>query len=104
MLLVPRAHPKEFRDDVVAVARNGDASNSEVAKDFDISESCLRDWLSRAGVENGRRPRVIEKESAELRELRRRNRLLEEENEVLRRAASCLSQANMPGNDGPARP
>ena len=95
---MPRAHPKEFRDDVVAVARKGDASIAEVARDFGISESCLRNWLSRADVEDGRRPGVTEKESSELRELRRRNRLLEQENEVLRRAAAYLSQANLPGN------
>jgi len=94
---VPRAHPKEFRDDVVAVARKGDASIAEVAKDFGISESCLRNWLSKADVDDGRRPGLSSTDSAELRELRRRNRLLEQENEVLRRAAAYLSQANLPG-------
>jgi transposase len=97
MLTVPRAHPKEFRDDVVAVARKGDASIAEVAKDFGISESCLRNWLSKADVEDGHRPGLSSTESAELRELKRRNRLLEQENEVLRRAAAYLSQANLPG-------
>ena len=94
---MPRPHPKEFRDDVVAVARKGDASIPEVARDFGISESCLRNWLSKADVEDGRRPGITQAESAELRELRRRNRLLEQENEVLRRAAAYLSQANLPG-------
>jgi transposase len=97
MLIVPRPHPKEFRDDVVAVARRGDAPVAEVAKDFGISESCLRNWLHRAEVEDGHRPGVTVAESAELRELKRRNRLLEQENEVLRRAAAYLSQANLPG-------
>ena len=45
----------------------------------------------------GAKPGVTSSESAELRELRRRNRLLEQENEVLRRAAAYLSQANLPG-------
>ena len=97
MLIVPKPHPKEFRDDVVAVARKGEAPIAEIAKDFGISESCLRNWLSRADVEDGRRPGVTAAESAELRELKRRNRLLEQENEVLRRAAAYLSQANLPG-------
>ena len=97
MLTVPRPHPKEFRDDVVAVARKGGAPISEVAKDFGISESCLRNWLSKADVDDGRRPGQTGVESAELRELKRRNRLLEQENEVLRRAAAYLSQANLPG-------
>ena len=94
---MPKPYPQEFRDDVVAVARQGQAPLSEIAKDFGISESCLRSWLSKADVEDGRRPGVTKKESAELRELRRRNRLLEQENEVLRRAAAYLSQANLPG-------
>ena len=94
---MPRPHPKEFRDDVVAVARKGQAPLSEVARDFGISESCLRNWLSKADVEDGRRPGVTAADSAELRELKRRNRLLEQENEVLRRAAAYLSQANLPG-------
>ncbi len=94
---MPKPHPREFRDDVVAVARRGDAPVSQVAKDFGISESCLRNWLYRADVEDGRRPGTTTAESAELRELKRRNRLLEQENEVLRRAAAYLSQANLPG-------
>ncbi|SDV00811.1 Transposase and inactivated derivatives [Microlunatus sagamiharensis] len=92
---MPAPHPKEFRDDVVAVARRGEAPLSQVAKDFGISESCLRNWLRAADVEDGNRPGVTRQESDELRELKRRNRLLEQENEVLRRAAAYLSQANL---------
>ena len=92
-----RVHPKEFRADVVAVARRGDAPISQIAKDFGISDSCLRNWLHAADVEDGHRPGVTVNESAELRELRRRNRLLEQEVEVLRRAAAYLSQAYLPG-------
>ena len=94
---MPAPHPREFRDDVVAVARRGEAPLSQVAKDFGISESCLRNWLSKADVDDGRRPGLSSTDSAELRELKRRNRLLEQENEVLRRAAAYLSQANLPG-------
>jgi transposase len=97
MLTMPGAHPREFRDDVVAVARKGEAPIAEIAKDFGISESCLRNWLRVADVEDGHRPGVAAGESVELRELKRRNRLLEQENEVLRRAAAYLSQANLPG-------
>ena len=93
---MPKAHPKEFRDDVVAVARKGDAPIPQLAKDFGISESCLRNWLRLADIEDGNRPGVTQSDSAELRELKRRNRLLEQENEVLRRAAAYLSQANLP--------
>ena len=94
---MPGPHPKEFRADVVVVARRGDAPVSQIAKDFGISDSCLRNWLHAADVEDGNRPGVTARESAELRELRRRNRLLEQEVEVLRRAAAYLSQAHLPG-------
>ena len=94
---MPKPHPKEFRDDVVAVARKGEAPIAEIANDFGISESCLRNWLTKADIDDGRRPGVTAAESVELRELKRRNRLLEQENEVLRRAAAYLSQANLPG-------
>ena len=74
---MPKPFPKEFRDDVVAVARKGEAPVSQIAKDFGISESCLHRWLQQADVEDGVRPGVTSAESAELRELKKRNRLLE---------------------------
>jgi transposase len=100
MPTVPKPFPKEFREDVVRVARVSDSSVAQVAKDFGISESCLHRWLAQDDVEHGNRPGVTASESAELRELRRRNKLLEQENEVLRRAAAYLSQANLPGGQG----
>ncbi|MBC7290131.1 MAG: IS3 family transposase [Actinotalea sp.] len=93
---MPRPYPMEFRRDVVAVARRGDAPIKQVAADFGIAESCLRNWLRDADVEDDNRPGATVSESAELRELRRRNRLLEQEVEVLRRAAAYLSQAHLP--------
>lgn len=53
MLTMPRRHPKEFRHDVLAVARRGEAAIAQIAKDFGISASCLRNWLQRADVEDG---------------------------------------------------
>ena len=96
---MPKPYPREFRDDVVAVAqrREPGVSIKQIADDFGISETCLQNWLRRADVEDGRRPGLSSSDSAELRELRRRNRLLEQENEILRRAAAYLSQANLPG-------
>ena len=97
MSTTPKPSPKEFRDDVVAVARQGQAPLNQIARDFGISEGCLHNWMKKADVEDGNRPGVTAKESVELRELKKRNRLLEQENEVLRRAAAYLSQANLPG-------
>jgi transposase len=89
---MPKAFPPEFRRDVVAVARKGEAPISQIAKDFGISESCLHRWLNLADIEDGVRPGVTSSESAELRELKKRNRVLEQEVEILRRAAAYFAK------------
>jgi len=93
---MPKAFPIEFRRDVVAVARKGEAPLSQIAKDFGISESCLHRWLKLADVDDGVRPGVTTQESAELRELKKRNRTLEQENEILRRAAAYFAREISP--------
>ena len=64
---MPAPHPKEFRDDVVAVARKGEAPIAKLAADFGISESCLRNWMRQADVEDGVRPGTSAAENSELR-------------------------------------
>lgn len=92
-----KPYPKEFRDDVVAVARQVQAPLSQIAKDFSVSEGSLSNWMKQADIEDGRRPGLTGADQAELREAKKRIRPLEQENEVLRRAAAYLSQANLPG-------
>jgi transposase len=91
---VPSPHPQEFRDDVAAVARKGEASIVNLAADFGISEPCRCNWLRQADGEDGLRPGATAAENAELREVKRKIRLLEQGNEVLRGAA-YLSLANL---------
>lgn len=100
---MPRPCPREFRRDVVAVARRGEAPLKQIAHAFGIAESCLRNWLRDADVEDGNRPGVTASQSAELRDARRRLRLLEQENEALRRAAAHLSQTQLQRKALPAR-
>lgn len=91
------AYPQAFREDVVAVALARDAQTTlrQIAEDFGISEATLSNWLKAAGVEAGRKPGVTSAEAEQLRRLKRRNKLVEQENEVLRRAAASLSQADL---------
>jgi transposase len=96
MTAMLKAFPIEFRNDDVAVAPKGEASLAQVAKDFGISESCLHRWLTMADVEDGVGPGMTAVESAELRELKKRNRLLEQENEILRRAAAFFARESLP--------
>lgn len=89
---MPGPYPKEFREDVVAVARARESgvTLAQIAKDFRISDQTLTNWLKQADIEAGFRPGQTKDEQAEVRELKRRNRLLEQENEVLRKAAAYL--------------
>ena len=89
---MPRPYPKEFRDDVVAIARRRESPFAQIAKDFGISESCVQNWVRQAEIEEGVKPGQTRAGSDENRELKKRVRLLEQENEVLRRAAAYLSQ------------
>ncbi len=100
-MLTMSKYPRDFRDDVVAVARRDEAPLKQVATDFGTSESRLADWLEAASEEAVKPAEDKRGESAELRELRKRNRLPEQENEVLRRSAAYLSR-NI--NDVPAGP
>ncbi|MDR8020512.1 IS3 family transposase [Nesterenkonia aerolata] len=95
---MPAPYPQEFREDVVRVARSREdgVTIAQIAKDFDVHEMTLHKWIRQADIDDGNRPGKTREDSTELRELRRRNRLLEQENEVLRRAAAYLSQANLP--------
>ncbi|WP_157502449.1 IS3 family transposase [Leucobacter celer] len=95
---MPSRYPKEFRDDIVQVAlnRGPEVTLAQIAKDFGIHVGTLDKWLREERVEQGQKPGVTRSENAELRELRKRNKLLEQEVEVLRRAAAYLSQAHLP--------
>jgi transposase-like protein len=68
----------------------------QIAADFGVHPITLSKWLRRSETDEGARPATTPGESTELREARKRIRLLEQENEVLRRAAAYLSQANLP--------
>ncbi|WNN96504.1 IS3 family transposase [Brachybacterium sp. GU-2] len=95
---MPAPYPREFREDVVRVARSREdgVTLAQIAKDFGVHEMTLHKWIRQADIDDGNRPGASREESTELRDARKKIRLLEQENEVLRRAAAYLSQANLP--------
>ncbi len=98
---MPRPHPPEFRRRAVELAnqRGPDGNrlqpDAKTAADLGISDSCLRNWIAKAAVDAGERPGVSTDERQELVELRRRNRVLETENEILKRAAAYFARENV---------
>lgn len=89
---MPKPYPEEFRRDVVAVARKRETPWTQLAKDFGISEACIHNWVKKADIEDGTAAGTSKAESVELREARKRIRLLEQEAEVMRRAVAYLSR------------
>ena len=87
---MPRPHPPEFRQRAVEIARLGDKPVAEIAADLGISDSCLRNWLRQADVDEGRRAGASSAERDELVALRREARTLRLENEILKRAAAYV--------------
>ena len=95
---MPKPYPQEFRDDVVKVAKSrpDGVTLEEIAADFGIHPMTLSKWMRKDRIDAGEEPGVTSAASAELREAKKRIRLLEQENEVLRRAAAYLGKANLP--------
>jgi transposase-like protein len=96
MSFVPAPHPPEFRRRAVELGRLGAKPISAIAKELSISESCLRNWMAQADVDDGNtNSRLTSDEKRELAELRKQNRRLEVENEILKRAAAYFARENV---------
>jgi transposase len=98
---MPPPHPPEFRRRAVELARELDEHGNRVhpigplSRDLNISESCLRNWLAQDDVDEGRREGLSTGERKELVELRRENRVLRMERDLLSRAAAFFAQENV---------
>ena len=92
---MPAAKPPEFRRRAVELARRREQPIGQIAKDLGISVSCLRRWMSQADVDEGVKEGLSSDERRELVELRRRTRVLEMENEILKRASAYFARENV---------
>jgi transposase len=81
-----RSFTPEFKAEIVDLCRRGDRSMGQVAKDFDLTETAVRDWVKQAEVDAGERDGLTSSEREELAALRRENRRLREDVDILKRA------------------
>ena len=91
---MPAPKPPEFRRRALDLVAQGEPV-AQVAKNLGISESCLRRWMDRDDIDAGRKEGLTSAEHKELVELRRRNRVLEMENEILKRASAYFARENI---------
>ena len=92
---MPAPRPPEFRRRAVELARLREKPIAQIAKDLGISESCLRRWMDQADVDEGHKEGLSGDERKELVQLRRDKRVLEMENEILKRAAAYFARENV---------
>jgi transposase len=88
----PPPYPPEFREEAVRLVRTSGKRTSEVAADLGVSYESLRKWLKQHDVDDGNAPGITSAEREELRKLRRENRILREEREILRIAAAYFAR------------
>ena len=81
-----RSFTPEFKAEIVELCRRGDRSIGQVARDFDLTETNVRSWAKQAEIDQGERPGLTTEEKEELTRLRRENRSLKEDVEILKRA------------------
>ena len=92
---MPRAHPPEFRQRAVELARLREKPTAQIAADLGISDSCLRGWVRQADIDDGRRDGTSTSTQAEIVELRRELRVAKMEVEILKRAAAYFAKENV---------
>ena len=88
-------YPPEFRQRAVELARQHEKPILRIAQDLGISDATLHGWLKQADIDEGRRDGLTTDEHAELVRLRRANRVLSMENEILKRAAAFFARENV---------
>ena len=91
---MPSAKSPEFRRRALDLIAEGEPV-AQVARNLGVSESCLRRWRSQDDVDTGRAEGLTSSEKRELTELRRKNRVLEMENEILKRASAYFARENV---------
>jgi transposase-like protein len=91
-----RAFAAEFKAEAVRLCKVGDRTIAQVAADLDLTENSLREWMKRAEVDAGNGPdgALSSDERAELMQLRRENKRLQMEREILKKAAAFFAKEN----------
>ena len=87
-----RAFTAEYKMEVVELCRSGGRSIGQVCRDLGLGETAVRRWVAQAEVDSGQREGLTTSERQELGYLRKENRILREEREILKRATAFFAK------------
>ena len=87
-----RQFSKQFKTETIGLIRSSGKSVPQVCRDLDLAESVVRRWLAQAEIDDGRREGLTTAEREELSKLRREVRVLREEREILKKAATFFAR------------
>jgi transposase len=87
-----RSFTPEFKADIVERCRAGDRTVAQVARDFDLTETAVRKWVAQAEIDAGKRDGLTSDEREELSRLRRENRRLQADVDLLKRATAFFAK------------
>jgi len=87
-----RSFTKEFKAEVVELVHQPGNTVASVARDLGLTETAVRAWVKQADVDNGRREGLTTAERDELARLRKENRVLREERDILKRATAFFAR------------
>jgi len=87
-----RSFTPDYKAEIVELCHRGDRSIAQVSRDFDLTETTVRDWVRQDEIDQGTRPGRTSVENDELTQLRRENRRLREDNEILKRATAFFAR------------
>jgi transposase len=87
-----RSFTEQYKSEVVALCRGSEKPMSEIARDLDLTESVVRRWVAQAEVDAGQREGLTSAEREELTSLRKENRVLREERDILKRATAFFAR------------
>ncbi len=84
-------YPPQFKEEAIRLMRSSEKPLAQISRELDVSEQTLRNWRKQEEIDEGEREGLSTDEKEELRRLRRENKVLRQEKEILRKATAFFA-------------
>ncbi len=85
-------YPPQFKEEAIRLMRSFEKPLAQISRELDVSEQTLRNWRKQQEIDEGEREGLSTREREELARLRRENRILKQEKEILRKATAFFAR------------